>query len=144
LRSVVDDVIETIQKVRLERGEITSDQVSHLVSHMVDTKHWATVTRSISPLEIASVIDSPFHPVGILIACWKSPRTINQFLHAQKVDLPENWLALTALVGTLESAVPPINVPLRRKIGLNVLRKIVAAGKIEMFSGRRIIGFGRH
>jgi hypothetical protein len=143
-RSVVDDVIETIQKVRLERGEITSDQVSHLVSHMVDTKHWATVTRSISPLEIASVIDSPFHPVGILIACWKSPRTINQFLHAQKVDLPENWLALTALVGTLESAVPPINVPLRRKIGLNVLRKIVAAGKIEMFSGRRIIGFGIH
>jgi hypothetical protein len=59
-RPGVDDIIETIQKVRLERGEITSDQVSHLVSHMVDTKHWATVTRPISPLEIASVIDSPY------------------------------------------------------------------------------------
>ena len=143
-RPIVDDIITTIQRVRLERGGVTSDQVSHLVSHMVDTKHWVTVTRSISPLEIASVVDSPFHPIGILIACWKSPRTINQFLHAQKVDLPENWLALTALVGTLEIAVPPINMPLRKKIGLNVLRKIVATGKIEMFSGRRIIGFGIH
>jgi hypothetical protein len=61
------------------------------------------------------------------------------------MDLPENCLALIAMVGTLEIAVPPINKPLRKKIGLNALRKIVVTdGKIEMFSGRRIIGFGIH
>lgn len=42
-RPIVDDIIKTIQKVRLERGEVTSDQVSHLVSHMVDTDRKSVV-----------------------------------------------------------------------------------------------------
>ena len=141
-RAALETVIHSRRNIIAASGRISSEEVSSIVQLMDESMDWMVVTRTISALESALVLDTPYHALGMLHALSRRSRNTEEFLLAQRVDLPVNWGSLTILIARLDRLVPSIFMERRRLCGLPALNKMVRSGSVPISGGRRIPGFG--